>query len=89
MGKMQLDESLVVSIMRYHLLDQRDEETEQRIKRGLQEKLDAITRRKLYSQSLTAPTAAEREAARREYLDATGIMDEWKWSQGYEEKRHN
>lgn len=89
MANVQIDEGLLVSLMQWHLLGLRDPEREQRIREGLQAKLDAITRRRLYAESRTAPTPEERERARLAYLDAVGINDDFRWSQAYEERRQH
>lgn len=87
MANVQIDERLLVSLMQWHLLGLQDPEREQRIRDGLQAKLDAISRRKLYTASRTAPTQEERERARLEYLEAVGIGEDYHWSQAYEERR--
>ena len=79
MAKIQLDESLFADLCRYHLADLTDDEIAARIRSGLQEKLDAVARRRLYTDSKTAPTAAEREAARQRYLDEVGITKSFRW----------
>ena len=41
----------------------------------LKEKMNRMQLRKLYSDSKTAETEAEREAARKEYLDRVGVPE--------------
>ena len=65
--------------MKYHLLGMQDPEAELRIQRGLQDKLDAMLRRDLYSRSKQAPTAEERERARQAYLEAVGMAPDFRW----------
>lgn len=48
------------------------------IRAALEQKLDALVARQLYSQSKTAPTPEEREKARREYLDLKGIPEDFR-----------
>ena len=48
------------------------------IKKGLEEKMEAMVRRDLYTKYKTAPTEEEREKARQEYLEkveCTGASD--------------
>jgi len=59
------------------LFDQ--EELLPEIKKGLEQKLDALVRRELYTKYKTAPTKEEQEKARREYLDKRGILDYFRW----------
>lgn len=87
MGKVTLDERLVIDLMCWHLEGLHEPDREQRIKAGLQAKLDAIGRRRMYTQSRTAATPEEREKARQAYLDAAGIHEDFRWSQTYEERR--
>lgn len=74
MAKMvQIPESLFVEICKYHLLGVADAHTRQTIEDGLNDKMEAITRRDLYSKSKSAPTKEEREKYRNQYLDAAGV----------------
>lgn len=45
----------------------------------LNDKLDRMVIRELYTKSKTAPTDEEKEQARREYLDRKGIPDSFRW----------
>ena len=49
------------------------------IKKGLEEKLEAMVRRELYTKYKTAPTEEEREKARQEYLNRVGIHSDFRW----------
>ena len=49
------------------------------IRRGLEEKLDAMVRHELYAKYKTAPTEEEREQARQEYLDRRGVLESFRW----------
>ena len=49
------------------------------IKSGLEQKYEAIMRRELYTKSKTAKTQAEREEARKEYLDKVGMHRDFRW----------
>ena len=62
----------------YHLRGEDDFEEE--IRQGLEQKLDAMMNRQLYSRYKTAPTEEEREQARQEYLDRRGVPQSYRWS---------
>ena len=49
------------------------------IKKGLEEKMEAMVRRELYTKYKTAPTEEEREKSRQEYLDRKGIPESFRW----------
>ena len=61
----------------YAYMETGDGDPEQ-IRRQLEEKLDAMVARQLYSQSKTAPTPEERERARQAYLDRKGIPEDFR-----------
>ena len=68
---------LFLSLLRYVLIGQ--EEELPAVKRELEEKLDAMVRRELYTKYRTATTPEEREKARKEYLDKRGVPEEFRW----------
>ena len=47
---------------------------------GLEQKLDAMLNRQLYSQYKAAPTEEQREQARQEYLDRRGVPESYRWT---------
>ena len=49
------------------------------IKKGLEEKMEAMLKRELYTKYKTAPTEEEREKARREYLERVGMHRDFRW----------
>ena len=49
------------------------------IKKGLEEKMEAMVRRDLYTKYKTAPTEEEREKARQEYLEKEGMHRSFRW----------
>ena len=49
------------------------------IKKGLEEKMEAMVRRDLYTKYKTAPTEEEREKSRQEYLERKGIPENFRW----------
>ena len=57
----QIPDSLFVALVKFHVLGIEDCLPE--IKNGLEQKLDAMMRRELYTKSKTAKTEAEREEA--------------------------
>lgn len=81
--KVQIDEKLFNDLLRYHLMPPLDEDElaalDASIKMRLEQKLDAMVRRELYTKSKTAPTAEEREKARQRYLDVAGILPDWRY----------
>ena len=79
MRNIQIPESVFCALCRHHLYGIQTDTDEIQIRQALQDKLDAITRRTLYTQSKTAPTAEEREKARQQYLDTAGITTDFRW----------
>ena len=77
MKNVQITQELFLSLVKYHLLEITEEE--EKIKKELMEKLDAMAKRQIYSQYKTAPTEEEREKARQEYLDKVGISPSFRW----------
>lgn len=73
----QIPYELFLLLLRYHLMDETD--GEEQIQSGLEQKLDSMVRRELYSKSKAAPTAEERENARQKYLDKRGIAESFRW----------
>ena len=73
----QIPESLFVELMKFHVLGLEDSLPE--IKKGLEQKYEAIIRRELYTKSKTAETEAEREEARKAYLDKVGVHPNFRW----------
>ena len=77
MKLVQIPQELFVQLIHYHLLE--DDSYIDEIKIGLEKKLDAMALRELYGKVKTAPTEAEREKGRQEYLDRRGIPDSFRW----------
>ena len=77
MKMIQIPESLFVELMKYHVLG--IEESLPKIKTGLEQKYEAMMRRELYTKSKTAKTQAEREEARKAYLDKVGMHRDFRW----------
>ena len=64
MKSVQIPYDLFIDLAMYHLRGEDDFEEE--IRQGLEQKLDAMLNRQLYSRYKTAPTEEEREQARQE-----------------------
>lgn len=87
MKNVQIPEELFINLCRCHLLgtDNMEEWEEiellQSIKNGLQNKLDSLLKRELYSKYKdTTLTEKERQEARQAYLDAIGMREGYRWS---------
>ena len=78
MKSVQIPYDLFVDLVLYHLNSENDFDEE--IRQGLEQKLDAILNRQLYSQYKTAPTEEEREQARQEYLARRGVPQRYRWT---------
>lgn len=77
MKNAQIPYDLSMELLHYHLV--REDDYAEDIRRGLQEKLDAMVRHELYMKYKTAPTEEEREQARLEYLDRRGVPESFRW----------
>ena len=77
MKKIQISEDLFFALLKYHLAD--IDEVLPEIKRELEKKLEAMTRRELYTKYKTAPTEREREEARNAYFDKVGVHQNFRW----------
>ena len=77
MKNIQIPQELFMKLLRYHLLD--DDSCTEDVKKGLEQKMNTIVERELYTKSKTAPTEEEREKARQEYLDTRGIQADFRW----------
>ena len=73
----QIPYELFFQLLQYFLLE--NYESEERIRKGLEKKLNAMVDRELYSKYKTAPTEEEREKARQEYLEKVGMHRSFRW----------
>ena len=73
----QIPNELFLQLLQYFLMDNYD--GEEKIRLGLEQKLDAMVKREMYSKFKTAPTEEEREKFRQEYLDRKGIQESFRW----------
>ena len=79
----QISEEVFMDLCRVVLGGVDDPETVSRASRGLNDKLDRIVARELYStmhDPLKSPQ--EREKARQDYLDSRGIPNSFRWGGG-------
>ena len=77
MKNVQIPQELFMKLLRYHLLD--DQSCTEDVKKGLDQKMNTMVERELYTESKTAPTEKERQKARQEYLDRWGIQADFRW----------
>jgi hypothetical protein len=73
----QIPYELFFQLLQYFLME--NYESEEKIRQGLERKLDTMVNRELYSKYKTAPTEEEREKYRQEYLDRRGIPENFRW----------
>ena len=78
MKSVQIPYELFVVLVLYLLNGEDDFDVE--IRQGLEQTLDAMLNRPLYSQYKTAPTEEQREQARQEYLDRRGVPQNYRWT---------
>ena len=85
MKKIQIDEKLFVQMVKYFYNDELGfddcelNELYYDIKKGIDKKMDAISRRSYYTEYKTADTDAAREKARQKYLDEVGMHKDFRW----------
>lgn len=77
MKNVQISRELFLALIKYFLIEQVELLPE--IQKGLEQKLDALVMRELYTKYKTAPTGEEREKARKEYLDKRGVPESFRW----------
>ena len=77
--QMQIPQELFFELTRYFLLDKRDAEREEHIKRALNNKIDAAVKHEIYTRYKTAATEEEKEKARQEYLNKIGLNSSFRW----------
>ncbi len=77
MKQVQIPQELFMLLLQYHLME--DDGHGDKIRMGLERKLDSMVLRELYGKSKSAPTEIERKKARKEYLNRRGIPDSFRW----------
>jgi len=78
MKSVQISFDLFLNLVMYHLRGEDD--CDEEIRHGLEQKIDAMLNRQLYSQYKTAPTEEQREKVRQEYLDRRGVPKSYRWT---------
>lgn len=78
MKNVQIPYELFTDLVLYHLRDENNYDEE--IRQGLEQKLNAMLNRELYSQYKTAPTEEQREQSRQKYLDRRGVPQSYRWT---------
>ena len=76
MKNVQISYDLFLALLQYHLMMEDDYEDE--IRHGLEQKLESMVRHELYAKYKTALIPEEREAARQRYLDERGIPQSYR-----------
>lgn len=71
----KIPKSLFIDLIRYFALNSDEPELFGRIKEQLDEKIEKIIARQLFTEYKAAENDAEREKARQEYLDYVGISE--------------
>ena len=85
MKKIQITQELFVKILKYfygeefELDDDELCELYHEIKKGIDKKLDAISRRSYYTKYKTDDTVEAKEQARQKYLDAVGMHRDFRY----------
>ena len=85
MKKIQITQDLFVKMIKYfyseefELGDDELFELYRDIKKGIEQKLDAISRRSYYTEYKTADTDEAKEKARQKYLDAVGMHEDFRY----------
>lgn len=85
MKKIQITQDLFVKILKYfyseefELVDDELFELYRDIKKGIDQKLDAISKRSYYTEYKTADTDEGKEQARQKYLDAVGMHEDFRF----------
>lgn len=77
MKNVQISEDLFFLLVKYHLADL--DEVLPEIKKALENKLEMLVRRELYTKYKTAATEGEKEEARKAYLDKIGMHQNFRW----------
>lgn len=85
MKKIQITQDLFVQMVKYFFSDELgfdDDDVSEfyhDIKKGIDKKLDAISKRGYYTEYKTADTDEAKEQARQKYLDAVGMHKDFRY----------
>ena len=77
MKNVQISHELFMTLIKYFFFERENLFSE--IQRELEQKLDALVARELYTKYKIAPTEEEKERARHEYLNRKGIHSSFRW----------
>lgn len=73
----QISEELFVNLCKYHLFGHI--EVHDKIVRGLNDKMDRINKRAIYTESKTNPDKNAREIARKQYVELAEIPEDFQY----------
>ena len=85
MKKIQITQNLFVKILKYFYSEEFELDDDELcelyrdIKKDIDQKLDAISKRSYYTEYKTAATAEAKEQARQKYLDAVGMHRDFRY----------
>lgn len=85
MKKIQITQDLFVKMIKYFYGDEFELDDDELfelyrdIKKGIDQKLDAISRRSYYTEYKTADSDEAKEQARQKYLDAVGMHKDFRY----------
>ena len=85
MKKIQITQGLFVKMLKYFYSEEFELDDDElcelyhEIKKGIDKKLDAISRRSYYTEYKTADNAEVKEQARQKYLDAVGMHRDFRY----------
>ena len=85
MKKIQITQDLFVKMIKYFYGDEFEVGDDElfklyrEIKKGIEQKLNAISRRNYYTEYKTANTDEAKEQARQKYLDAVGMHKDFRY----------
>ena len=85
MKKIQITQNLFVKILKYFYSEEFELDDDELcelyrdIKKDIDQKLDAISKRSYYTEYKTADTDEAKEKARQKYLDAVGMHEDFRY----------
>lgn len=85
MKKIQIMQNLFVKILKYFYSEEFELDDDELcelyrdIKKDIDQKLDAISKRSYYTEYKTADTDEAKEKARQKYLDAVGMHEDFRY----------
>ncbi len=85
MKKIQITQNLFVKILKYFYSEEFELDDDELcelyrdIKKDIDQKLDAISKRNYYTEYKTADTDEAKEQARQKYLDAVGMHEDFRY----------